>query len=118
MPHIIVEHSKNLKGLHYQNMFAGLHQLLSKYAAIDSCKSRVQIIDNFLVGTDPDQSGFFHINLLLMPGRSETLKNEISEKILEYVTPAVNEVVKNKNLRISLSISVNDLQCYLKKIIH
>lgn len=122
MPHLIMEHSSNIKKFDYELLFSDYHQILSEYADIESCKSRVLVSENFLVGSGSGsgsgRSGFIHLQLFLMPGRSEAIKAEISEKLLNHTKAVLSSQLKEQNLSASLSVSTEDLQSYHKMILN
>lgn len=118
MPHLILEHSSNIKQFDYEMLFSDYHQILSEYADIESCKSRVFVSENFLVGSGSDRSSFIHLQLFLMPGRSEAIKAEISEKLLNQTKAVLSFQLKEQNLSASLSVSTEDLQSYRKMILN
>ena len=118
MPHLILEHSSNIKQFDYEMLFSDYHQILSEYADIESCKSRALVSENFLVGSGSDRSSFIHLQLFLMPGRSESTKAEISQKLLNHTKTVLLSILKEQNLSTSLSVSIEDLPSYRKMILN
>ncbi len=115
MPHLIVEHDKNLDSLIEMNTLSkGLHKCLAKQETVklENIKTRTITASNVVIG-DNQKKHFIHITLLLLPGRSEDLKKTIGERLLEKT----ESILKESNIEVkltSLSLQITDLNHYYK----
>lgn len=110
MPHIIIEHSKEVsKVVNVKELSKALHQTLSKQdtVSLNSIKTRSIECDNALVG-DGTNNHFIHIQVLLLSGRSEKLKEKMAFNL--------HETAKNTlgTFACSLSINIDELGTYKK----
>ena len=109
MPHLIVECSKNAV-VHFamRELLADLHHAIDGLhnIALERVKTRAYVADDFIVGADGQTAAFMHINLKLLPGRSDGQKSELSailqEKALAYLMPKAEG-------RVILTVEISEL---------
>lgn len=92
MPHIIVEYSANLK-TDIPALLKDLHHSVDgKYnVALERVKTRAHKLENFVVGKHDTDGQMVHVELKLMPGRSDEAKTELSGILLNTVRKYVPE---------------------------
>lgn len=105
MPHIIVEYSSILKtSFSIASLLHDLHHSIDGMhnVTLDRIKTRAYASDDFLVGEDKDVSYFVHINLRLMPGRTDEQRRELSDALHKAAKP---HLVR----RVALTIETSEL---------
>lgn len=82
MPHLYVEYTENLTGLDERQLLTALNAVVCAHPSVldeADVKARIARLSQFVVGTQPEQRGFVHVQLRMMSGRSEAAKKEISD---------------------------------------
>ncbi|MGW6708241.1 5-carboxymethyl-2-hydroxymuconate Delta-isomerase [Streptomyces sp. NPDC054956] len=85
MPQITVDYSANLSEAFDRRGFAlALHELTVRVAdaALENCKTRFRCLDEVYVGDGAPGKALVHVQVGLLPGRSEAVKAELSEAAL------------------------------------
>ncbi|WP_019673970.1 5-carboxymethyl-2-hydroxymuconate Delta-isomerase [Psychrobacter lutiphocae] len=90
MPHLIVQASANVKVKNPEGLLKKLNSTLwetGHFGTPQAIKARMLDVDTFLVGTDDHQQaeGFVYLQLRLMPGRSQQIRDDIADKLLACV---------------------------------
>lgn len=115
MPHLILEHSRNLKNFNPEKFFKETHRFLEKYTDIESCKSRRLICEDSYVGKDNLDVAFFaHLTVLIMPGRSDKIIQDIGNNLHQILKNHLNSLIKSSDLKGDITVEVKDLQYYFK----
>jgi len=110
MPHLILEH--NVEDEEIVNYVCKkLHGCLARQETVklESIKTRSVFVSSLIVGDGTQKEIFAHLNLKLLSGRSEVLKNKISQNLLKTLSTSLK--------RGSLSVEVNELENYTKDTI-
>ncbi len=85
MPHLTLEHTRNLVAFDAKALLWQLNAALvasGHFEEID-VKSRAVPLDTFAVGTEPSlERAFVHVRLAILSGRPEAVKRELSEQLL------------------------------------
>src|SRR5688572_26216158 len=85
MPHLTLEFSSNIiERNDMKSLFKKCHEALTYMLPtdIEHCKSRAVECSDFYIGTDHTDNGFVHLDLKVMPGRTnETLQKVTAELI-------------------------------------
>ena len=108
MPHLIVEHSKNIKlKKDFKSLTEELHQSFSEQETVrlSAIKTRTTASENVIVG-DGTKPEFLFLKVLLLPGRSEELKQKFCEVLSEVIKEHVYEE------QCSFCIEICELQHY------
>ncbi len=113
MPHLIIEHSADIKKTSVTNLEKEIQKIMHTHEGnfdADQCKCRSFSFDEYLVGI-PDQStaSFIHITLKALSGRSVEVRKSLTEKIIKFT----EEMIKNLNLsskRCELSVEFVELE--------
>lgn len=115
MPHLILEHSSTLKNFNPEKFFEESHRFLEKYTDIESCKSRRVICKDTYVGKGNLGSAFFaHLTVLIMPGRSEEIIQDIGNTIHQHLKRHLDSLIKLSNLKGDITVEVKNLGPYFK----
>ena len=113
MPHIVIEHSKGLDQSHdLQALCDTLWGALAHHAEIngpDTVRVLTIAATASRIGVEPQT--FAHATLILMPGRSDAVKQDFAQIILDALDAALPDVG-------SLTVRLTDLhQPYLKRML-
>jgi len=115
MPHLILEHSSNIKNLDPTKFFKESHKFLAAYTDIESCKSRRIICAGSYVGKDNLDTAFFaHLTVQLMPGRSEEVIQDIGNTLQDILKKYLDPLIKISNLKGDITVSIKILKYYFK----
>lgn len=87
MPHVIVQATPNVTIKHPESFLKKLNTTLwetGHFGSPQAIKARLLDLETFLVGVDDDQQaeGFVYIQLRLMPGRSQQIRDDLADKLL------------------------------------
>lgn len=107
MPHIIVEYTDILEpSLDVPKLLSGLHNNLSERETIklEAIKTRGVPVKYTVVGTGSDHDKMVHIDLKLMPGRSDDLKKEMAQGLFDFARKCCVH-----DERISVTVEVSEL---------
>lgn len=88
MPQITVDYSASLTDAFDRRGFAGaLHPLTAKIVStpVDTCKTRFRCAEETFVADGAPEHAVVHVELALMPGRTDEVKAELSRAVLELV---------------------------------
>ncbi|QGX96836.1 5-carboxymethyl-2-hydroxymuconate isomerase [Roseovarius faecimaris] len=113
MPHIVIEHSAGLESSHdLQALCDTLWERFAHHPHVngpDTVRLRTIAATASRIGVDPQS--FAHATLLLLPGRSDAVRQEMAEIILACLEEALSDVG-------SLTVRLTDLhQPYLKRML-
>ncbi|WP_405486205.1 5-carboxymethyl-2-hydroxymuconate Delta-isomerase [Streptomyces sp. NBC_00096] len=88
MPQITVDYSANLTDTFDRRGFAlALHALTATVAnaTVENCKTRFRCLEEVYVADGAPGSALVHVQLALLTGRTEAVKAELSEAVLELL---------------------------------
>ena len=111
MPHLHIEYTENLTGLNERELMRELNAVVCSHPTVpDEADVKARIarlsMNNVYIGTQPDNRGFVHVQLLWMQGRSEQAKKEVSDgmaAVLRRLVPHPEGVM------VQLSVNVVDM---------
>jgi len=111
MPHIIVEYTDHLT-VDMAKMTIGLHHELIKHETIkeEAVKTRAIPVQATVVGTGQCHDKFIHINLRLLPGRSDELRKTMAGALQN----TARKIAKDENITISVETSELHAESYTK----
>lgn len=118
MPHVVLTLSQNVKeSSQIQPFFEICHNSLVSMlpTELDSCKSRLFICDTYRVGSGREKNAFVHIEVKVMPGRSQTILKSLAEKLLDEAKRYFTESFKTLDLQVTIEI-IELQNNYLKAI--
>ncbi|UNK05498.1 5-carboxymethyl-2-hydroxymuconate Delta-isomerase [Psychrobacter raelei] len=86
MPHVIVQATPNVTINRPERLLKQINSCLWETGHFDkpqAIKARLLDVETFLVGMEDDQQqeGFIYLQLRLMPGRSQQIRDELAEKL-------------------------------------
>ena len=113
MPHISLEYTENIQTIIKSDFFDQLLTIIIQSAGVKdaNCKCRAIKIKNFHIGSKDKNEGFIHLEIKLLEGRAEKIKNKIaleSLKILKSYFKNANE----QNIQYSIEIHELKLENY------
>jgi len=97
MPHLIIEHSSNIKKSAIKLLEKSVQEIMPTIAEgnfdPDQCKCRSFSFDEYLVGKiNQEESSFIHITIKILSGRVEKAKKELAEKTLNAAKKIYEEL--------------------------
>ncbi|MFT3741236.1 MAG: hypothetical protein QM752_00900 [Gammaproteobacteria bacterium] len=101
MPHVILEHSANLQGIDYQNLFSALYSaILRRLPDIGTCKLRAVPQVHYFVGAENGENAFAFLRVLMKPGAERTaqVRERLAQDLIPILKKAVDPVKKNCGL--------------------
>jgi 5-carboxymethyl-2-hydroxymuconate isomerase len=111
MPHINLKISANLSEFAFHDFAKDAHAILKEYANIEKCKSKMEVIQDFYIGSDPSNKGFVYLEVLVLQRPEETLK-AIGQKLYDLLNAKTLPLIHSKNLRADINLEVRVLQHY------
>lgn len=113
MPHLTLHYTDSLP-IDADALLARLNQALiaSGHFEEASIKSRAIALRYFRVGdSTPDERAFIHVDLKIMPGRSEAVRAEVSEALLRVL---IGQSI-GPHPELQLCVEVNELPASYRK---
>lgn len=111
MPHLTLEYSANVNvESDFAGLFGELHDLLADAGGIriGNCKSRAYIAREFYVGSGDEKSGFVHLDIRFLEGRSSHIKQSIGKMardiLIEWFRSSAEE------LEMQITVEVRDIE--------
>lgn len=122
MPHLIIEHSGNIKKKSIAALESKIQEIMNVQEGdfdADQCKCRSLSFDEYFVGyLDESESSFIHVTLKVLTGRSVEVRNNLSQKIIEFLQRFYDELkLPTKRCDISVDIVEMERQTYQKIVI-
>jgi 5-carboxymethyl-2-hydroxymuconate isomerase len=109
MPHIIIEHSKNIFEQETLKIGREIQKIMSSISEgnfdPDQCKIRAIAYQNYIVGLEKNDENFIHISIKILSGREVAIRKKLALQTLEYT----KNFYKNLNLpkkRCDISVDV------------
>ena len=123
MPHIILEHSKEIKTFGHQDFFTEVHNYLSIITKKSSLKTRSYSPEIQNIGDNNDDIFIcLTLKLLKKPDRTPELKKKLATDILKILNKHANkplEIIKsnNQNLKCHITVEVIDIADSYAKVV-
>jgi 5-carboxymethyl-2-hydroxymuconate isomerase len=113
MPHIIIEHSKDILSDNLSDFLPKIPQEMEKIEggnfSLEACKLRSFSFENYFVGSKNQQnSSFFHATIKILEGRNAQVKKNLAQNISRIC----QEFLKLQNIskeRVDLSVDIVDM---------
>ena len=115
MPQITVDYSSPLTEAFDRRAFAlALHEEVVETAKAkpEACKTQFRRTEDTTVGADSDGHGIVHVWIGLLAGRTEEVKAQLTEAVLELVRTHVKPV---EGLALHASVEVRELDPSYRK---
>lgn len=118
MPHLILEHTNNIKE-NFKSLFQKLHQILivEACASLENCKSRAVELDTFLIGNNDTNNAFVHLEIRLIEGRGLKIREKIGKLVLTILEEYFSKSQVDLNLQISVEITELPRNLYFKTLL-
>jgi 5-carboxymethyl-2-hydroxymuconate isomerase len=87
MPHIIIEHSADIKSSQITNLHLEIQGIMAKITEgnfdPDQCKCRSHSFDEYFVGKfSQEHSSFIHVTIKILSGRKTGAKKQLAENVM------------------------------------
>lgn len=117
MPHIIIHHSSDINSQLIITFMAKLQGALVEIKegkfSLEACKSRALSFDKFISGTkNQDQASFIHIELKILEGREEAIKQRVANDFLTISKDFIYSLNLKSRKDISIEITELDKKTY------
>jgi 5-carboxymethyl-2-hydroxymuconate isomerase len=115
MPQLILEYSDNIiEKDHLRELLGQCNQLIVEMlpAELKACKSRAVMHSNYCIGDGNYKNAFAHINLRILPGRSEEAVEKTGEELLKLLRKYFSKSFESFNLQ--LTVEIAELEKYFK----
>ena len=108
MPHLTLEYTSNLSNFSPTAALTAINAatLASGLFEEADIKSRAIALDTFQIGGGAAASGFAHVRIALLAGRTSEVRKALADAVLTALTAAVN---RQNGLEIQLSVETVDL---------
>ncbi len=110
MPQIRLEYTSNLDSTpQLDTLLDRIHGALNTIAGVnlDSCKSRVHVVDRFRIGDGAADHAFVHLEIRLLEGRSKVVKQDLGSACLELLESAFD--VTRTDRRVQATVEIGDV---------
>lgn len=119
MPHIIIEHSNNIRNQDAMIIGTAIQQFMGNLTEgnfdPDQCKIRSLSYDNFIVGLEKNPTDFIHISIKILVGRTTEIRNKLARLSFDFAKEFVTRLsLQSKRCDISVDISEMDREVYHK----
>ncbi|MEV6953098.1 isomerase [Streptomyces sp. NPDC051183] len=119
MPQITVDYSASLSDAFDRRTFAlSLHELTARIVStpLDTCKTRFRRVEEAYVADGAPEHAVVHVQLGLLPGRTEAVKAELSEAVLELLRKATApDAAGATGLIVHATVDVSELGAAYRK---
>ena len=118
MPHCILETSDNIvETINKKGLLSRINNCLSETGLfnINDIKSRLVIHNDYFIGDGDQKRAFVTLNVAILGGRSQEIKNMISNKCLELLKSTFNESLKQLKFSLTVQITEMDMESYAKE---
>ena len=97
MPHIKLEHTKNIEPRRIKLLFKQLQIILIEITGVnkENCKCKANMIPVYAIGSDDHSKSFYHLEISLLKGRPKDIRKKIGKKSLQVL----QEYLMKKNER-------------------
>jgi len=106
MPHVRIEHTDNIHTTDIADLFKSVQYILIKFADIkaENCKIRAIPLNNFHMESNNKKVGFVHLEINILEGRSEKIKNKIGEESLKVLKTYFIDNMLGDSIQCSIEI--------------
>jgi len=111
MPHLHLLLSSNLNTFPFADFAHEAHQLLSQYANIAKCKSKLKFAADTYLGSDNQNQALIYLEVLLLP-RPEEVLQEIGSKLFTLLQAYADPLLAEQHLQGKVNVELRVLQHY------
>jgi len=115
MPQITLEYTANILEKDLANALPEIHHIVCEMLKTElaNCKSRLQSVENYVIGDGAKDNAFVHLTIALLPGRSTELLQSTAEIILNKLKNYFHQSLQKLNLQITIAME-NLPEVYIK----
>ncbi|RYF84200.1 MAG: 5-carboxymethyl-2-hydroxymuconate Delta-isomerase [Comamonadaceae bacterium] len=109
MPHLVIEHSRNLGDFPFDRIVPALNRSVTAHPSILDAmdlKTRVVAHSQVRVGNEDEGHAFVHAQLRLLAGRSAEAKRELAERVADVLR---EHLPRPPGLTLQLSVEIVDM---------
>lgn len=119
MPHIIIEHSKNILEKESLEIGREIQRIMARISEgnfdPDQCKIRCIAYQNYLVGLEKNDENFIHISIKILSGRDVAIRKKLAIETFEYTKNFYKNLqLSQKRCDISVDVIEVDREVYQK----
>lgn len=116
MPHLIVEYSRNLQHIDETALMDALTRVVCTHPSVSNeadVKTRIHGLQHYQIGLNSAGRGFVHVELRLLSGRTQEVKQELSEQLSQALRATLPA---QPGVEVQLSVDLVDMDkaCYFK----
>jgi 5-carboxymethyl-2-hydroxymuconate isomerase len=118
MPQITLEYTSNIKGVeHIKTLMISIHKIIESQCSlnINNCKSRINRIEDFVIGDGDSNKKFLHLEVKLFEGRSHEIISSLGNSLIDLLRKHELLALQN-NLDITIHIVDIEKSKYFKFI--
>ncbi len=114
MPQILLEYSSNISELlsedfPYITILKEIHTILNEVGKIklENCKSRALSHSHYYIADGKIDHALLHLEISFMEGRSDELKKEMGEMMIQYLQDYLNILYQDRAKKLKIQITVH-----------
>lgn len=108
MPHMTVEYTENIEtNLNVNELLKEMNESLISHKGLFSpqgIRSRAIKLTDYLIGDGSNNDAFVHITLKIAAGRTEEIKKNVIDHLLDVVNKYFNTISQDNKITISLEL--------------
>lgn len=119
LPHVVLEYSANVQlPVSPRDFLKAFNAHLGAYKTfeLERIKSRACCLEPYCMGDGAEGKGFVYLNCAIVPGRSESLRLGLQERLLKFLEAKI--VPCNLGMRLHFSVHLVELKQYQFKYTH
>lgn len=117
MPHLTLEYSANVVvDSDFTDLFRRLHAVLAQTGGIrlENCKSRAYVAREFFIGSGAQGSGFVHLDIRFLEGRSDEIRRAIGQETIDALRAWFRTSAEKLDLQITVEVRDIERSFYFK----
>ena len=110
MPQITLEYTSNVQNASdWDILVEQVHKIISKIVGtdIDNCKSRLLEQTRYFIGDGSGKMAFVHLHVAILEGRSEVLKQELGNMLLNLLQTTL--LPENSQHKLQITVEIRDI---------
>ena len=119
MPQITLEYTSNINDVEdFKPVVINIHKIIESQCNvnINNCKTRINCIENFVIGTGNPTRKFMHLEVKLFEGRSDDIISSLGELLINDLSNYESIAQKNFDLALTVHILGIDRAKYFKYV--
>lgn len=115
MPVIQLEYSANLSIDHQIKKFISeLHEVLVAEIKTDlrTCRTRIDKCENYVIADGDARKAFIMLNIRMLPGRTEKIKNHLGELLLQKINHDFSDEIAKHDTQIRVYLTETETEHY------